>query len=228
MSRGKKYIQMLEKVDRFKRYPLEEAIELAKETSYAQFDETVELSFRLGVDPRHADQMVRGSVVLPAGTGKKVRVLVITQGEKEKEAEEAGADMVGSDEYLEKIQDGWLDFDLLIATPDMMSKLGKLGKILGPRGLMPSPKTGTVTMDIGKAVKEAKAGKVNYKVDRQGNLHIPIGKRSFSTEDLLANAKEVIGDVKKSRPASCKGQFIRNLVVATTMGPGIKVELSKL
>ncbi len=228
MKRGKKHIEALQKVDRFKRYSLDEAIELAKEISYANFNETVELAFRLGVDPRHADQMVRGSVLLPKGTGKSVRVLVITKGEKEKEAAEAGADMVGNEEYIEKIRGGWLEFDVLIATPDMMSSIGKLGRILGPRGLMPSPKTGTVTFDIAKAVKEAKAGKVNYRVDRQGNLHIPLGKVSFAKEDILENARSVIDAVMRARPSAFRGQYVKSLTLSTTMGPGIKLSLTEL
>jgi len=228
MFKGKKYRAVLEKVDRTKRYSLREAITLAKENHYAKFDETVDMAFRLGVDPRHAEQMVRGTLVLPKGLGKKVRVLVIAKGEKEKEAIEAGADMVGAEEYIEKIQNGWADVDIIIATPDMMGMLGKVAKILGPKGLMPNPKVGTVTFDIARAVQEAKAGKVQFKVDKSGNLHIPIGKVSFSVDDLMENAIAVIDAVLRAKPAGLKGQYLKNAVVTTTMGLSYKLDLNEI
>lgn len=228
MERGKKYRALLEKVDRTKRYSLREALGLAKENRYAAFDETVEIIFRLGVDPRHAEQMVRGTVVLPKGLGKTVRVLVIAKGEKEKEAIEAGADMVGAEDYIEKIQNGWADVDVIIATPDMMGMLGKVAKILGPKGLMPNPKVGTVTFDIERAVKEAKSGKVQFKVDKGGNLHIPVGKASFSVDDLYENCVAVIDAVIRAKPAGLKGQYIKNAVITTTMGLSYKLDLNEL
>jgi len=227
MRKGKQYSQALTKVDRTQRYSLEEAIALAKENKYTKFDETLEINFRLGVDPRHADQMLRGSIVLPNGTGKEVKLLVLTKGEKIKEAEEAGADFVGNDEYIEKIKDGWLDFDMIIASPDMMGAIGKLGRVLGPRGLMPTPKTGTVTFEIEKAVKESKSGKVTYKIDKQGNMHIPAGKTSFTKEALVDNVRAIIYEILRVRPAAFKGQYIKNIVISTTMGPGIKVDLDE-
>lgn len=227
-KQSKKQAEAKDKVDRTTRYPLEKALSMVKELSYVDFDETVEASFNLGVNPKHADQMVRGSVVLPRGTGKKVTVVAIASGEKVKEAEEAGADYFGSKDLIEKIKGGWLDFDAVVATPDMMSELGKLGRVLGPRGLMPSPKTGTVTFDIGDAVEQIKAGKVDYRVDKAGNLHIPIGKVSFTEDALLENARSVISAVVKERPAAAKGVYIRNLVFSSTMGPGVKVDTSGL
>ncbi|HPT89083.1 MAG TPA: 50S ribosomal protein L1 [Bacilli bacterium] len=222
-KRSKKYLEALNKVDRQKRYPLLDAIKLAQETSYTKFDGTVEMSFRLNLDPRKAEQNLRGAIVLPHGTGKVSRVLVITKGEKVKEAEEAGADYVGDVEYLEKIKQGWFEFDVIVATPDMMGELGKLGRILGPKGLMPNPKTGTVTLDVAKAVKEIKAGKVEYRVDKAGNIHVTIGKVSFDAQHLYENAVEIINTIVRARPSTVKGSFVKNLTVASTMGPGIKV-----
>uniref|UniRef100_A0A7C4JRI0 Large ribosomal subunit protein uL1 n=2 Tax=Thermodesulfobacterium geofontis TaxID=1295609 RepID=A0A7C4JRI0_9BACT len=222
--RGKKYREALAKVDRTKRYTFEEAVKLALDTSYANFDETVEVAVNLGVDPRHADQMVRGSVVLPHGTGKPVKVLVFAKGEKAKEAMEAGADYVGDEDLIQKIQEGWLEFDKVVATPDMMPQLGKIGKILGPRGLMPSTKTGTVTFDIAKAVKEIKAGKVDFKVDRAGVVHAPVGKVSFGEKKILENLAAFFEALLKAKPSAAKGQYIRGVTISTTMGPGIKVD----
>ncbi len=227
-KRGKKYVAVLEKYDKHKPYPLREALELVKELAYAKFDETVDMAIRLNVDPRHADQMVRGTVVLPHGTGKKVRVLVFAKGEAAKQAEEAGADFVGAEELVEKIQkEEWTDFDVAIATPDMMSLVGRLGKILGPRGLMPNPKVGTVTKDVAKAVKEAKAGKIQFRVDKAGNIHAPIGKVSFDVEKLEENARALINAVIAARPPAVKGQYVRNISVSSTMGPGVKVDLTE-
>jgi len=222
--RGKKYREALKKVDRSKKYTFEEAVKLALDTAYANFDETVEVAVNLGVDPRHADQMVRGSVVLPHGTGKTARVLVFAKGEKAKEAEEAGADYVGDEDLIRKIQEGWLEFDKVIATPDMMPAVSKLGKILGPRGLMPSSKTGTVTFDVAKAVKEVKAGKIDFKVDRGGVVHVPVGKVSFGEKKLLENMAAFFDALLKAKPPAAKGQYIRGITISTTMGPGIKVD----
>lgn len=223
--RGKKYIEAKKKVDRTRRYDLKEAVQMLPELSYANFDETVDLAVRLGVDPRKPDQMVRGSVVLPHGTGKEVKVLVFAKGEKEKEAREAGADYVGGEELVEKIQkEGWLDFDRAVATPDMMKVVSRLGKILGPRGLMPSAKVGTVTFDVAKAVKEIKGGKVEYKVDKAGNVHIPVGKVSFGPEKLLENIMTVLDSIVRAKPAASKGTYLRSIALSTTMGPGIKVD----
>jgi len=228
MKRSKRYQEVREKVDRTREYPLEEAIRLVKETATAKFDETVEMHVRLGVDPRHADQQVRGTVTLPHGTGKPVRVLVLTKGPKEKEAEEAGADYVGFEEYIQKIQNGWLDFDVVIATPDVMPQVGKLGRILGPRGLMPNPKSGTVTMNVKEAVKEVKAGRIDFRVDRYGILHVPIGKVSFDTEKLVENAKAFMDAVLRLRPPAAKGQYVRSVTVSSTMGPGVRVDRNQL
>ena len=215
----------LTKVDREKRYSLEDALKLAVETDAAKFDETVELAVRLGVDPRQADQNVRGTTLLPHGTGKSVRVLVFAKGEKAREAQEAGADFVGADDLATKISgEGWLDFDSAIATPDMMGVVGKLGKVLGPRGLMPNPKVGTVTMDVAKAVREIKAGKVEYRVEKAGIVHVPIGKRSFGFEKLLDNANSVLSSLMRAKPSAAKGAYLRSIAVSTTMGPGIKVD----
>ncbi len=223
-KRGKKYRAALAKVDRTKRYTFEEAVKLALETAYAKFDETVEVAINLGVDPRHADQMVRGSVVLPHGTGKKVKVLVFAKGDKAKEAKEAGADYVGDEDLIKKIkEEEWLEFDKVIATPDMMPAVSKLGKILGPRGLMPSTKTGTVTFDVARAVKEIKAGKVDFKVDRAGVLHVPVGKVSFGEKKLLENMAALFDTVLKLKPSAARGQYIKGVTISTTMGPGIKV-----
>lgn len=227
MRRGKNYLKTKEKVFG-KTYPLTEAIKLVKENAFAKFDETVELSIRLGVDPRHADQIVRGTIVLPHGTGQKIKVLVLTKGEKEKEAQEAGADMIGADEYIEKISKGWTDVDVIVATPDMMGSVGKLGKILGPKGLMPNPKSGTVTFDVAKAVKEIKAGRVEYRVDKSGNIGVPVGKVSFSEEALLENAKIFLNAIIRARPASAKGTYLKNASISSTMGVGIKLDSQEI
>ncbi|HJO17502.1 MAG TPA: 50S ribosomal protein L1 [Vicinamibacterales bacterium] len=203
---------------------LEDAIPLVQQVKFAKFDETVEMALRLGVDPKHADQMVRGTVVLPHGLGRSKRVLAIAVGEKQKEAEESGADLVGGEEIVEKIQAGWIDFEAVVATPDMMRSVGKLGKVLGPRGLMPNPKTGTVTVDIGKAVKEIKAGKVEFRVDKTGIIHAPIGKVSFPKQNLIDNAQAIVSSVMKAKPAAAKGKYLRSLTVSSTMGPGVKVD----
>jgi large subunit ribosomal protein L1 len=225
-SIGKKYTEVSKLVEANKLYTLSEATELVKKTSYVKFDATVEVAFRLGVDPRKAEQNLRGAIVLPNGTGKTRKVLVIAQGEKAKEAEEAGADYVGAAEYLNKIQDGWFDFDVIVATPDMMPQLGRLGRVLGPKGLMPNPKTGTVTMDITKAVEEIKAGKVEYRVDKQGNVHVPVGKVSFDAEKLAENVKAVYETLVRVKPSTVKGVYFKNIAISSTMGPGIKVEAS--
>jgi large subunit ribosomal protein L1 len=209
-------------------YPVEEAIALLAETPRAKFDESVDLSFRLGVDPKHADQMVRGAVVLPHGRGRTVRVAVFARGEKEREAREAGADVIGAEDLVERIQGGWMEFDTTIATPDLMGQVGRLGKVLGPRGLMPNPKLGTVTFDVGRAVREAKAGKVEYRVDKAGNIHTPVGKRSFTTEQLTANAQAVIESIMRAKPAASKGTYLRSLTLSTTMGPGIQVDAQRI
>lgn len=224
MFRGKKYKEAVKLVDRAKLYEAEEAIDLALKTSYAKFDETVEVHIRLGVDPRHADQQVRGTVVLPHGTGKSVKVLVFAKGDKAKEAEDAGAEYVGAEELVAKIQnEGWVDYDVCIATPDMMGLVGRLGKILGPKGLMPNPKSGTVTMDVAKAVKDAKAGRVEFRLDKTAIIHCPIGKVSFGKEKLLDNYRTLVDAVIKAKPLAAKGQYVRSVTVTTTMGPGIKV-----
>src|SRR5437870_2378282 len=220
---GKKYRAAAEKVER-RPYQLDEAMRLLKEIAYAKFNETVELSMLLGVDPKHADQMVRGTTVLPHGTGQSKRVLVIAAGEKQKEAQEAGADMVGGDDMVAKIQEGWIDFDAVIATPDMMRSVGKLGKVLGPRGLMPNPKTGTVTTDLAKAIREIKAGKVEFRVDKTGIIHAPVGKMSFSSPALVANAHALVDSVVKAKPAAAKGKYLKSVTVSSTMGPGIRID----
>src|SRR5262245_51377900 len=225
---GKSYRAALAKIDRGQRYPLEEGLRLVKETGRAKFDETVEMAVRLGVDPRQADQNVRGTVSLPHGIGKPVRVLACGKGEKEKEAQEAGADHVGAEDLIKKISDGWFDFDKTVATPDMMAAVGRIGKVLGPRGLMPNPKTGTVTMEIGKAVKEIKAGKLEFRVDKAGIVHVPVGKASFVAEHLIDNAKAVLQSIMRAKPASAKGNYVRGVTVSTTMGPGIKIDLSQV
>ncbi|HLU27088.1 MAG TPA: 50S ribosomal protein L1 [Glycomyces sp.] len=221
---GKKYRQALARTPRDVRFedPVE-ALRLVKEAAFAKFDETVEVAVRLGVDPRHADQVVRGTVALPHGTGKAVRVLVLAQGEKAREAEEAGADYVGM-EYVQKIKDGWLDFDVAVATPDVMGQVGQLGRILGPRGLMPTPKAGTVTFEVGKAVREIKAGKIEFRVDRTGNVHAPIGRVSFPAENLAENLEAVMDTIIRSKPAASKGTYIRSVTVSSTMGPGIRLD----
>jgi large subunit ribosomal protein L1 len=223
-SRGKSYQEVKKKVTPGTRYTLKEAVEILVGTARAKFDETVDAAIRLGVNPAHADQMVRGSVVLPNGLGKAVRVLVFAKGEKEKEAADAGADFVGSDDIVERIRGGWLEFDRVIATPDMMGSVGKLGKILGPRGLMPNPKVGTVTFDVGKTVKELKAGKVEFRVEKAGIVHTPVGKVSFGPEKLMENIQAVIETVIKLKPASSKGTYLKSISLSTTMGPGIKVD----
>jgi large subunit ribosomal protein L1 len=225
---GKSYRDALAKVDRNQRYLLEDSLRLAKDTARAKFDETVEMSIRLGVDPRQADQNIRGTVILPHGMGKAVRVLAFAKGDKEKEAQDAGADFVGSDDLIKKISEGWLDFDKAVATPDMMAAVGRIGKVLGPRGLMPNPKTGTVSMDIGKAVKEIKAGKLEYRVDKAGIVHVPVGKASFGPEQLIDNAKAVLMSVLRAKPASAKGNYVKGVTVTTTMGPGIKIDLAQI
>lgn len=220
---GKRYQEALKTIDRTKLYDPEEAIGLVKKAAPAKFDETVEVAVRLGVDPKHADQQVRGAVVLPFGTGKSKRVLVFAKGEKAREAEQAGADFVGAEDMVEKIQGGWLDFDVAVATPDMMGIVGRLGKILGPRGLMPNPKVGTVTMDIARAISEIKAGKIEYRTDKAGNIHAPIGKVSFDEEKLLRNFYTLIETLIKVKPAAAKGQYMRAITLSTTMGPGVRV-----
>jgi large subunit ribosomal protein L1 len=220
---GKKYRDAAEKVEK-RTYELNEALALLKEIAFAKFDETVELAMLLGVNPKHADQMVRGTTVLPHGTGQTKRVLVIASGEKVREAEEAGADIVGGDDVVEKIQGGWTDFDAVVATPDMMRSVGKLGKVLGPRGLMPNPKTGTVTMDVAKAIQEIKAGKVEFRVDKTAIIHVPLGKVSFSTDQLSDNAHAIIGAVRKAKPAAAKGRYVRSIYISSTMSPSIEVD----
>jgi large subunit ribosomal protein L1 len=226
---GKKYRKAQEMAAAKPQYPLPDAMDVVTKSAFANFDETVELALRLGVNPKHADQMVRGTVVLPHGLGgKSRRVLVIAAGEKAKEAEEAGADVVGGEEIVQKIQGGWLEFDAVVATPDMMKSVGRLGKILGPRGLMPNPKTGTVTFDVARAVNEIKAGKVEYRVDRTAIIHAPIGKVSFGPEKLLENARMLIDSVIKARPASAKGRYVKSIALSSTMGPGVRVDLGSV
>jgi len=227
-SKGKSYRARLEKVDCDRRYTLEEGLRLVRETARVKFDETVELAVRLGVDPRQADQNIRGTVLLPHGMGKTVKVLAFAKGEKEKEAQEAGADFIGSDDLVKKITEGWLEFDKAVATPDMMGAVGRIGKILGPRGLMPNPKAGTVTQEIGKAVRELKAGKLEFRVDKAGIVHIPIGKVSFSEEQLVENASAILASLVRAKPASAKGNYIRGVALSATMGPGIKVDPAQL
>ena len=229
MKRGKKYLESLKLVDRTKLYEPAEAMELLQKTARAKFDETVEVHVRLGVDSRHADQQVRGAVVLPHGTGKKVRVLVFAKGEKATEAEKSGADYVGAEDLVAKIQnEKWLDFDVVVATPDMMGVVGRLGRILGPKGLMPNPKAGTVTMDIAKAIADIKAGKIEYRLDKTNIIHCPIGKVSFGTEKLLDNFHTLMDAIVKAKPAAAKGQYLKSVTVATTMGPGIRINQQKV
>ncbi|ATH94035.1 50S ribosomal protein L1 [Bacillus glycinifermentans] len=225
-KKGKKYVEAAKLVERTKAYDVNEAIELVKKTNTAKFDATVEAAFRLGVDPRKNDQQIRGAVVLPNGTGKTQRVLVFAKGEKAKEAEAAGADYVGDVDYINKIQQGWFDFDVIVATPDMMGEVGKIGRVLGPKGLMPNPKTGTVTFEVEKAVNEIKAGKVEYRVDKAGNIHVPIGKVSFEDEKLVENFATMYDTILKAKPAAAKGVYVKNVSVTSTMGPGIKVDPS--
>ena len=228
MKHGKKYNESVKLIETGKLYDVEEAVDVAVKTATAKFDETVEIHVRLGVDSRHADQQVRGAVVLPNGTGKKVRTLVIAKGDKAKAAEEAGSDFVGAEEMVAKIQnENWLDFDVVIATPDMMGVVGRLGKILGPRGLMPTPKAGTVTPDVAKAVTEAKAGKIEYRLDKTNIIHCPIGKVSFGVEKLKENFDALMGAIVKAKPAATKGQYIKSCTIATTMGPGVKLNVAK-
>src|SRR5262250_312119 len=215
-------------IDRSKSYSIEEAVDIVAKSPGAKFDESVDVSLRLGVDPKHADQMVRGAIVLPHGIGKTVRVAVFAKGEKEREAREAGADVVGAEDLVEKIQGGFMDFDSTIATPDLMGQVGRLGKVLGPRGLMPNPKLGTVTFDVGRAVREAKAGKVEFRVDKAGNIHAPAGKRSFAVTDLAANANAIIEAIMRAKPAAAKGTYLRSLTVSTTMGPGVTVDAQRI
>ena len=221
---GKKYEAAKAKIDSAKTYELTEGFDLVPETKCAKFDETVEISGRLGVDPKHPEQMVRGTVVLPHGTGKTVRVLVFAKGEKEVEAKDAGADFIGAEDMIEKVSKGWLDFDAIVATPDMMGAVGKLGKVLGPRGLMPNPKLGTVTFDVRKAVSDLKAGKVEFRVDKQGNIHVPVGKASFGGQKLRENFLSLMDAIVKAKPASSKGAYVRSLFVSTTMGPSIRLD----
>lgn len=224
---GKRFAEAAKLVDRSKTYAIEEAVALAKQTSTVKFDASVEVSFRLNVDPRHADQQIRGAMVLPNGTGKTQKVCVITQGAKEQEAKDAGADYVGGSELLDQISKGWFDFDVIVATPDMMGQLGKLGRLLGPKGLMPNPKTGTVTMDVAKAIEDIKKGKVEYRVDKEGNINLMIGNTSFEDQALVENFKAIYSTIAKARPAAVKGTYIKNLVLSTTMGPGIRVAVEK-
>ena len=226
-SHGKRYREARQQIDREQYYTPEEALELVKKNSRAAFDETVELAVRLGVNPKHADQQVRGSVVLPHGTGKSIRVLVFAKGEKIREAETAGADLVGGEELAEKIQGGWLDFDIAVATPDMMGTVGKLGRILGPRGLMPNPKSGTITFDLQRTIEEIKAGKVEFRTEKAGNIHLPIGKISFAPEKLLQNFYTEMEALIKAKPPAAKGQYVRTVTVSSTMGPGVKVSPQK-
>lgn len=222
-KKGKKYQDSVKLIDKTKLYDVKEAVELVKQTAKANFDETVEIAVRLGVDPRKNDQQIRGAVVLPNGTGKTQRVLVFAKGDKAKEAEAAGADYVGEQDYINKINQGWFDFDVIVATPDMMAEVGKLGRVLGPKGLMPNPKTGTVTFEVEKAVKEIKAGKVEYRVDKAGNVHTPIGKVSFETDQLVENFETIVDTLVKAKPSASKGTYLRNISISSTMGPGVKV-----
>jgi len=228
LKRGKRYEEAVAKIDRLTAFTLADALKMIRDTAAAKFDETFEVSCRLGVDPRKADQMVRGTVVLPHGTGKSVRVLVLTKGEKAAEAEQAGADMVGSDEYIEKIKGGWAEVDAIVATPDMMGSIGRLGKILGPKGLMPNPKAGTVTQNIAKAVTDLKAGKIEYRVDKTGNIHSGVGKLSFSDDQLLDNAKAFLGAIVRAKPTTAKGTYLKNASVCSTMGPGVKLDTTEV
>ena len=227
MKKGKKYVEAAKQIEAGKLYSIEEAIELVKKTNTAKFDASVDVVFKLNLDTRHADQQLRGAIVLPNGTGKTKRVCVIAEGRKAEEAKNAGADVVGGQEILDEIAKGWLEFDVMIATPDQMPKLGKLGRVLGPKGLMPNPKTGTVTMDVAKAIDEIKKGKVTYRVDKEGNINLAIGKTSFTDEALVENFNAIFNTIAKARPATVKGAYMKNLVVSTTMGPGIHVEIVK-
>ncbi|ABV60788.1 50S ribosomal protein L1 [Bacillus altitudinis MN12] len=225
-KKGKKYVEAAKLIERTKAYDVAEAVSLTKKANTAKFDATVEVAFRLGVDPRKNDQQIRGAVVLPNGTGKTQRVLVFAKGEKAKEAEAAGADYVGDSDYITKIQQGWFEFDVIVATPDMMGEVGKIGRVLGPKGLMPNPKTGTVTFEVEKAINEIKAGKVEYRVDKAGNIHAPIGKVSFEDEKLVENFATIYDTILKAKPAAAKGVYVKNVSVTSTMGPGVKVDPS--
>src|SRR5712692_3842566 len=225
--RGKRYVDAVKKVDPERLYTPTEAVQLLREVSYVKFDPTVEVHIRTGLDPRHAEQMVRGSVVLPAGTGKRVRVLAFAQGDKAREAEEAGADFVGGDDLAKRIQDGWLDFDVAVATPDMMGMVGRLGRVLGPRGLMPNPCTGTVAMEIGRVIREVRAGRVEFRVDKTGVIHGPLGKLSFSDEQILENLGAFIDSIIRAKPTTMKGQYLRSISLAATMSPGIKLDIGQ-
>ena len=222
---GKKFRAAAARVDATRSYQIPEAVALVKDASFAKFDETVDVAVRLGVDPRHADQVVRGTVVLPHGTGKPVRVLVITQGDRVREAEAAGADFVGT-EYIQRIKDGWLDCDVIVATPDVMGQLGQLGRVLGPRGLMPNPKAGTVTMDVGRAVREIKAGKIEFRVDKTGNVHAPVGKVSFSPSQLAENVSAFMDTIVRAKPSAAKGMYLRSATISSTMGPGVRLDMA--
>jgi large subunit ribosomal protein L1 len=226
-QRGKRYVEAAKRVDRDQLYAPTEAVQLLREVSYVKFDPTVEVHIRTGLDPRHAEQMVRGSVVLPAGTGKKVRVLAFAQGEKAREAEEAGADYVGGEDLAKRIQEGWLEFDVAVATPDMMGIVGRLGRVLGPRGLMPNPRTGTVAMEIGRVIREVRAGRVEFRVDKTGVIHGPVGKLSFTDEQLLENIGAFVDAIVRAKPTTMKGQYLRSITVAATMSPGIKLDLGQ-
>ncbi len=228
MKHSKRFNEQSAKIDKTVAYSLVQAVEKVKETATAKFDEAVEISVRLGVDPRKADQLVRGTVMLPSGTGKTIRILVLTPGEKQKEALEAGADFVGADDLIEKIQGGWMDFDAVIATPDIMGQVGKLGRVLGPRGLMPNPKIGTVTFEVAKAVNEAKAGKIDFRVDKYGNVQTLIGKGSFTHQQLLDNIRAFMDVINRLKPSTAKGVYIRNITLSSTMGPGVKVDKSTI
>ena len=228
MKHGKKYREASAAIDRDLAYTVDQAVDLVKKGARAKFDETVDLAVRLGVDPRHAEQQVRGAVVLPHGTGKSMRVLVFARGDREKEAQAAGADHVGAEDFVEKIQGGWMDVDVIIATPDLMGMVGKLGRVLGPRGLMPNPKLGTVTEDIARAVREAKAGKIEYRVDKAGNVHVPVGKVSFSLQHLTENVSTVLQELMRARPSAAKGRYMLSAYVSSTMGPSVKLDTSGL
>jgi large subunit ribosomal protein L1 len=227
-KRGKKYTAARAQVAVDRAYSIEEAIPLVQKVKYAKFDETVELTLRLGVDPKHADQMVRGTVVLPHGLGRTKRVLAIAGGEKQKEAQEAGADFVGGEELVERIMGGWTDYDAVVATPDMMRAVGRLGKVLGPRGLMPNPKTGTVSTDIGKAIREIKAGKVEFRVDKTGIIHAPVGKTSFASNSLVTNAQALLDSIVKAKPSAAKGKYLKSITVSSSMGPGIRIDTTHI
>jgi len=228
MKHGKKYRAAADTIDSSRSYELPEAVTALKASPVATFDESIDLAVKLGVDPRHADQMVRGTVVLPHGTGKTVRILVLTKGPKEQEATDAGADYVGNDDYIAKIEGGWTDVDVIIATPDMMGKVGKLGRVLGPRGLMPNPKVGTVTMDVAKAVSDAKAGRVEYRVDKAGNIHCPVGRRSFETQHLVENVETILHELQRAKPSASKGLYMQSCHISSTMSPSIKVDATKI